>query len=162
MILAVLGTHEQPFPRAVRMAHALRDPTDEELHVQRGHTQRIPGLDARWQQWYGREELDEAMLSASVVIVHGGSGCIYQAINLGLRPVVIPRLARHGEHVDDHQLQLPGRLAATGRVVLWAPGQAPGDVRRLAERGRTRRILGPHRDLRGAVWGAAEELRRKG
>lgn len=162
MILAVLGTHEQPFPRAVRMAHALRNPPEEELCVQHGHTPRLGGIDARWQQWYGREELDEAMLSASVVVVHGGSGCIYQALNLGLRPVVIPRLARYREHVDDHQLQLPGRLAATGRVVLWAPEQAPGDVRRMAERGRSRRLLATRRDLREAVWGAAEELTGRG
>lgn len=162
MILAVLGTHEQPFPRAVRMAHALRDPPREELHVQHGHTPPCPGIDARWQQWYEREELDEAMLSASVVVVHGGSGSIYQALMLGLRPVVIPRLARYREHVDDHQLQLPGRLATTGRVVLWAPREGPGDVRRRAERGRSRSFLAARRDLREAVWGAAEELTGKG
>jgi UDP-N-acetylglucosamine transferase subunit ALG13 len=162
VILAVLGTHEQPFPRAVRMAHALRSPPEEVLHVQHGHTPRLGGIDARWQQWYEREELDEAMLSASVVVVHGGSGCIYQALNLGLRPVVIPRLARHREQVDDHQLQLPARLAATGRVVLWAPGQTPGDVRRRAERGRSQRRLAARRDLREAVWSAAEDLTGRG
>jgi UDP-N-acetylglucosamine transferase subunit ALG13 len=162
VILAVLGTHERPFPRAVRMAHALRNPADEELHVQHGHTHRVAGIDARWQQWYGPQELDEAMLSASVVVVHGGSGCIYQALNLGLRPVVIPRLARYREHVDDHQLQLPARLAEAGRVVLWAPHQAPGDVRRIAERGRSRRLLATRGELREAVWDAAEELARRG
>ena len=102
------------------------------------------------------------MLSASVVVVHGGSGSIYQALMLGLRPVVIPRLARYREHVDDHQLQLPARLATMGRVVLWAPREGPGDVRRRAERGRSRSFLATRRDLREAVWAAAEELTGKG
>jgi UDP-N-acetylglucosamine transferase subunit ALG13 len=162
VILAVLGTHEQPFPRAVRMAHALRSPPQEELHVQHGHTLRLPGIDARWQQWYDRDELDEAMLSASVVVVHGGSGSIYEALNLGLRPVVIPRLARYREHVDDHQLQLPARLAAEGRVVLWPPGETAGGVRRRTERNLPRLVVTRRRDLREAVWAAAEELTRSG
>ncbi len=157
MILAVLGTHEQPFPRAIRMADALRGPR-EELHVQHGHTPRCPGIEARWQRWYEREELDEAMLSASVVVVHGGSGCIYQALNLGLRPLVIPRLSSYREHVDDHQLQLPARLASAGRVVLWPPGRTAGEVRRRAERGAREPVAIKHRDIREAVWAAAEEL----
>ena len=98
------------------------------------------------------------MLSASVVVVHGGSGCIYQALNLGLRPLVIPRLARYREHVDDHQLQLPSRLASEGRVVLWPPGETAGEVRRRAERAAPGRDGLKHPDIRQAVWAAAEEL----
>ncbi len=143
------------------MADALRRLPEEELHIQHGHTPRYPGIDARWQQWYERGELDEAMLSASVVVVHGGSGCIYQALNLGLRPVVIPRLARFREHVDDHQLQLPGRLAVEGRVVLWAAHEPAGDIRRRAERTASRRHVAAHPDLREVVWGTAEELTRR-
>ena len=158
MILAVLGTHEQPFPRAVRMADALRATPEEELHVQHGHTPRYPGIEARWQQWYERNELGEAMLSASIVVVHGGSGSIYQALNLGLRPIVIPRLARYREHVDDHQLQLPARLAATGRVVLWPPGEPAAPVRERAERPTPDCEQTSHLDLRRAVWASAELL----
>ncbi len=143
------------------MANALRRSPEEELHIQHGHTPRYPGIEARWQQWYERGELDRAMLSASLVLVHGGSGCIYQALNLGLRPVVIPRLARLREHVDDHQLQLPGRLAAEGRVVLWAANEPAGDVRRRAERSAPRRHVAAKGELRKAVWGAAEELTRR-
>jgi len=42
---------------------------------------------------------------ATVVVTHGGPGSIMLALAEGREPVVIPRMARYGEHVDDHQVQ---------------------------------------------------------
>lgn len=51
-------------------------------------------------------EVLAAMNGADVVVCHAGSGTIRDALKLGHVPVVVPRLAKHGEHVNDHQLEL--------------------------------------------------------
>ncbi len=43
---------------------------------------------------------------ADVVVCHSGVGSLLDLIEQGIRPIVLPRLARFGEHVDDHQIEL--------------------------------------------------------
>ena len=154
MILVVLGTHDQPFPRAVRLANELTKP-GEELVVQHGHTPPLGQLAAQWRQWCSRAELNALMRAARIVVVHGGSGCIVGAQRQGARPVVVPRLARYGEHVDDHQTQLSKRLEATQRVVVWHESEPTEAIlarlQREADGGES--VYGPN--LRPVVWAAS-------
>ena len=43
---------------------------------------------------------------ADIVITHGGTGAIIGAVKRGKKVIAVPRLARFGEHVDNHQLQI--------------------------------------------------------
>jgi UDP-N-acetylglucosamine transferase subunit ALG13 len=63
------------------------------------------------------EEMVDAMERASSVICHAGVGTIMSALKVGHTPVVIPRRAQYGEHVDDHQLDIANRFAERGLVV---------------------------------------------
>jgi UDP-N-acetylglucosamine transferase subunit ALG13 len=55
---------------------------------------------------------------ADIVVSHAGVGTILCAIRAGHTPVIIPRLKRHGEAVDDHQADLAAALANHGTVWL--------------------------------------------
>jgi len=57
------------------------------------------------------------MENAEYVVCHAGSGLISAALRAGRRPLVLPRLARHGEHFDDHQTQIVAKLERLGLVV---------------------------------------------
>ena len=46
------------------------------------------------------------MSQCQTVITHGGTGVIIGAVKQGKKVIAVPRLARYGEHVDDHQVQL--------------------------------------------------------
>ncbi len=158
MILVIVGTHWQPFPRAIQRGFELLDP-GEELVVQHGHTPPTPHVLARWMRWCPRAKLDSLICAARVVVVHGGSGCIFQALHNGKRPVVEPRLARYCEHVDDHQTQLPKRLAREFQVVVWNDGDGAASVKAKLEQ--LVNVAPPvQRDLRPAVWEAARVLSR--
>ena len=63
------------------------------------------------------EEFEQYMEMADVVICHGGCGSIIPALRRGKVPVVVPRLKKYGEHVNDHQMQLTQILADEGRVI---------------------------------------------
>jgi UDP-N-acetylglucosamine transferase subunit ALG13 len=159
VILAVCSTHWHPFPRLIRLAASLAEYKGEELHVQHGHTDPVPDVEAHWVQWYTRPELTEAMRAASAVVVHGGSGCIYHALRLGIRPIPVPRLTQFGEHVDDHQLQLCGTLEREGRVVTWHDGLSAQTIHeRIAALSGAPMTSRPN--LRPAVWEAARALAR--
>lgn len=43
---------------------------------------------------------------ASIIICHGGTGAIINAIKQGKKVIAIPRQEKYHEHVDDHQLQI--------------------------------------------------------
>lgn len=55
---------------------------------------------------------------ADVVVCHAGSGTLRDAIDAGHVPVVLPRRAELGEHVDDHQFDVAQALFEAGRILL--------------------------------------------
>jgi UDP-N-acetylglucosamine--N-acetylmuramyl-(pentapeptide) pyrophosphoryl-undecaprenol N-acetylglucosamine transferase len=115
LIFATLGTHHRPFDRFVRIAVAIAG--DEQLVIQHGHTARVPaGPSVQWHQWLSPQEMAALTRAADVVVTHAGVASIVDAVRAGHRPIVVPRRAHLGEHVDDHQLQIVSALEALGIV----------------------------------------------
>jgi UDP-N-acetylglucosamine--N-acetylmuramyl-(pentapeptide) pyrophosphoryl-undecaprenol N-acetylglucosamine transferase len=52
-----------------------------------------------------------AIRGADVVVAHAGTGIALMALENGKCPILVPRRAMHGEHVDDHQLTIALELA---------------------------------------------------
>jgi exopolysaccharide biosynthesis glucuronosyltransferase PssE len=128
LIFATVGTHHQPFERFVSAALALA--AGSELVLQHGHTPRVAaGPAVRWHQWLAPDEMNDLMREAAIVITHAGVASIVDAVRSGHRPIVVARRKHLGEHVDDHQLQIVGALAAL-RVVtpLNEGGDLPPDT----------------------------------
>lgn len=114
MIFVTVGTHHQPFGRLLDAVGAL---SDDQIIVQHGHSPAPAGV-ALAVPFLTFAEMEERMLTADVVVTHAGVGSILLALRCGHTPVVVPRLRRHGEHVDDHQAELAGALAQRGEVVV--------------------------------------------
>src|ERR687892_1143035 len=64
------------------------------------------------------DEVLEHCRDARAVVTHAGVGSVITALSCGQRPLVVPRLSRHGEAVDDHQLEWARRFAASGLLTL--------------------------------------------
>ena len=62
------------------------------------------------------EELRELAVDADVIVCHGGPGTIHDALSAGVRPIVAPRSAADGEHVDDHQQRFADFLERTAAI----------------------------------------------
>jgi UDP-N-acetylglucosamine transferase subunit ALG13 len=123
MVFVTIGTSE-PFDRLLR---ALPQLDGEELVVQAGESDLRPD-GARCISYVPYEELVELIRAARVVVTHAGVGTIMTVLANGKRPVVMPRLARFGEAVDDHQLPLARRLAEDGFVTLAEDEAALADA----------------------------------
>ena len=75
------------------------------------------------------EVFDRLMADSDVFVTHAGVGTLMRALELGVRPLVVPRRVARGEHVDDHQLQVVRELAERGLVLLRDPQDlADGDL----------------------------------
>jgi UDP-N-acetylglucosamine transferase subunit ALG13 len=75
------------------------------------------------------------MGEADTVIAHAGAGTILVARNMGHVPVVMPRLKRFGETVDDHQVELAIALEQAGQVTaVWDAASLPACVAQSPKR----------------------------
>jgi UDP-N-acetylglucosamine transferase subunit ALG13 len=65
-----------------------------------------------------RADVLELLLGADLVVTQGGPGGIKDSWECGLLPIVVPRLARLNEVVDDHQVAFAQQLARKGLLVV--------------------------------------------
>jgi UDP-N-acetylglucosamine transferase subunit ALG13 len=154
VIFVTLGTHQQPFTRALDALAGL-DPA-EPMMIQHGATSpRAQSATVTWVDYLATDVLIASMRDARVVISHAGVGSAVTAIRAGKKPVLIPRLARFGEHVDDHQLQLARRFAARELALVFEAGDDICELAAEAERSGPPALRTTGNGLRNAVATAA-------
>jgi UDP-N-acetylglucosamine--N-acetylmuramyl-(pentapeptide) pyrophosphoryl-undecaprenol N-acetylglucosamine transferase len=128
-IFVSLGTiRPYRFDRLVDAVLAVHDPAKHEVVWQLGVTTRddLPG---RVEEWLSGGEMLSLFDWCDVLVSHAGVGTALQALNQGVNTLLVPRRARHGEHVDDHQEQIARLLAARGLArVREADSLAPTDL----------------------------------
>lgn len=154
MIYVSLGTHEQPFVRALDIVLSLT--ADEYLVIQHGSTPaRADTLkNCSWEQFVEWSVMRQHLADASVVVGHAGVGFILLALQTGKIPVVIPRLARFHEHVDDHQVEIAEGFAQRG-LVVHCRDSAHSDESVATARSSSMAAVETGRSLRKAVFEAA-------
>jgi UDP-N-acetylglucosamine transferase subunit ALG13 len=113
VILATVGTHGDPFPRFIELVREL----DDDVVLQYGHNPRPDGFPGAM-AFMAFDEMVAQMKAAEAVVTHAGVGSILCARDAGHVPVVVPRLKRYNEHVDDHQAELARSLEEGGHVVV--------------------------------------------
>ena len=98
MILVVVGSTSIPFDRLLRGIDELA--ADEPVLVQRGPSSVVPKRSV-CVEFMPFDEMVENVRRARVVVTHCGVGIILVSLMNGKRPVVVPRLHRFGEAVDE-------------------------------------------------------------
>lgn len=125
-VLVMLGTLDYRFDRLVKHVTSVAR----------------PGWNITWQvgpNAYGElpgdvhglvplASLAAACRDADLVIAHAGVGSALTALEAGRQPVLVPRERAHGEHIDDHQLQIAAELSSRGLARHLTPEQLTADV----------------------------------
>jgi UDP-N-acetylglucosamine transferase subunit ALG13 len=137
-IVITLGTYRgYSFVRVVKRLRAIL-PAGAEVLWQTGDTD-VGGLGIEGHYAIPEAELTAAMGEADVVIAHAGVGTALAAFEVGKCPLLVPRRHAHGEHVDDHQIQIADELAARDLAVsVDADELGFADLERAAARSVTR------------------------
>lgn len=145
LIFLSLGTHEQPFSRAIGLLKPLVA-AGQTVVVQHGSTAPRPDWPGyEWFEYLTYEEMRERITTSHAFFCHAGVGSVLTALMHGVTPVIMPRLAQFGEHVDDHQVQLTRKLVDRGLAL----DVSEGDVAAVAHQASA---------ARGKARGAGKEL----
>jgi UDP-N-acetylglucosamine transferase subunit ALG13 len=118
-IVVTVGTDHHPFDRLIAWTNDwLRQHPEHTggFYVQSGTASVLP--DCPGSRFLEAGQLGELLDTADVMLCHGGPGSIADAWERGQVPIVVPRLRRFGEVVDDHQVDFCRKLAEVGRVRL--------------------------------------------
>jgi len=119
LVFVTVGTDHHPFDRLVGWIDswiASKPAGLVRCRMQTGTS--LPPRHVPFRDYLSPAELEAAMKEAAAVVCHGGPATIMMCRGLDKKPIVVPRRADLGEHVDGHQLLFARRMAALGDLEL--------------------------------------------
>lgn len=118
MILVTLGTQDKQF---IRLLEAVEKQIElgnikDEVVVQAGFT-RFDSKNMEIFDYISIDKFNELLDKADIIITHGGVGTIITGIKEGKKVIAAARLAKYGEHTNDHQLQILDNFGDEGYIL---------------------------------------------
>lgn len=107
MIFVAVGTQKFQMNRLLKAVDDLieRGELTGEVFAQVGHSDYAP-RNYGYKDFLSKEDFQSCISRCDLLITHSGVATIIAGLKLSKPVVVVPRLAKFGEHVDDHQLQI--------------------------------------------------------
>jgi UDP-N-acetylglucosamine transferase subunit ALG13 len=115
MIFVMVGTHSLGFERLIKKMDEIAGST--EVIMQIGTSKYLP-KNAEYFDFAGLKRIYGNIEKADVVVTHGGIGCVTDSLAHGKPTVIVPRRKRFSEHTNDHQMDLAGEIAGSGKAVM--------------------------------------------
>jgi len=118
LILVTLGTINFPFPRMTDWLRVLLEQKviSESVLYQHGATssdslnnplvQKLPMI--------SKEQMQQSIRESRLIISHAGQGSTKMLLESGKSFIIVPRLQRFKEHIDDHQLDFSRAMQRLG------------------------------------------------
>ena len=116
MILVTLGTQKFQMNRLVEAVDKLAPSLGEEVFIQTGNSSYIP-KNCKYQDFVNVEDFQQMIKTCSLLITHSGVGSIMTGVSNNRPIIVVPRLEKYHEHVDDHQVQIAEAFEQKGLVL---------------------------------------------
>ena len=119
LILVSVGASEYPFDRLLKIIDEFCGEgfiDGQDVIAQIGNTNYKP-LNYRNFSLIGRDEFQNYINQADIIITHAGTGCVVPPLKQGKKIIVFPRLEEYNEHLDNHQLELCDIFVSEGYVM---------------------------------------------
>jgi len=116
MIFVTVGLHYKGFERVIKKMDEIAGKIDEEVIMQIGSSKYKPN-NAKFFDFVEEKKISEYFRQARIIIAHAGAGTILMALSFNKPIIVVPRLKRFGEDIDDQQLELAEVLSKEGKVI---------------------------------------------
>ena len=122
MIFITVGTQKFPFDRLLQYIDKLIEKgiLQEEVFAQTGYSNYEPRY-YTYQRFLDREDFKQYILNSQLVITHGGTGSIMNAIKAGKKVIAVARRKEYGEHIDNHQEEIIQQLL--GKKIILGVNQ---------------------------------------
>lgn len=134
MIFVSVGTQKFQMNRLLSELDSLvgQGVITEEVFAQRGSSDYIP-KNFETKEFLSKEEFGKKLSECSLLVTHSGVATIMEGIKQRKPVVVVPRLAKYGEHVDDHQKQIAESFSEKKFVLTCPESESLGSVIKQAE-----------------------------
>ena len=118
LIFVTLGTQDKKFPR---LLEAIQKQIDTgkikyKIIVQKGCTDFFSS-DMELHDMLTMDEFDKYIRECDLLITHGGVGSIIKGLDNNKKIIAAARLAKYGEHHNDHQLQIIDNFYNAGYIL---------------------------------------------
>lgn len=119
MITVTLGTIPYPFDRAVDWIRFCLEQgiIQESVFIQHGATNVDSLADnclVTASPYLSSEDLSKVILDSRLVVAHAGQGSTRKLARSSKSFTIMPRQARYGEHIDNHQLEFAENIVGFG------------------------------------------------
>ena len=138
MIFVAVGTQKFPFNRLLETIDKLLEDgkIKEEVFAQTGNSTYKP-RHYRYQAFLGKDEFQNYIDGCTLIVTHSGVATIMESLKKDKPIIVMPRLAKYGEHVDDHQVQIADSFRDLNFIYECGEGD---DLAKLIEESRLHRF----------------------
>lgn len=122
MVFVSVGTQKQQFTRIFQLVENSKVLKDDEIVAQTGNT-KVESKKIKMLPSIDNNKFNEYIKKADFVICHGGVGTIFNALENNKRILVVPRLCKYEEHINDHQLEVACELEKDGYLIVYNDGE---------------------------------------
>lgn len=134
MILVVLGTQDKRFERLIKMVDEAiqKQWIQEEVIVQAGCTSYASDK-MKIFDLIDMTSFEQYMKECRILITHGGVGTIMSALRCKKPVIACARLAKYGEHHNDHQCEIIETFSDKGYLIQVKDNQTLEEALKKAE-----------------------------
>lgn len=107
MIFVAVGTQKFQMNRLLKevdMCVEQKD-IDEEVFAQIGNSTYLP-KNFKYSRFLSKDDFNNKIKNCNLLITHSGVATIIAGLRYNKPVIVVPRLSKYNEHVDNHQLQI--------------------------------------------------------
>lgn len=119
MIYVAVGTQKFQFNRLLSILDKMVDEglIKEDIFAQIGHSDYLP-QNYMYKVFLNKVEFENYVKKCDLLITHGGVATIIAGLKYNKPVIVVPRLAKFGEHADDHQIQIAESFSEQNFVMM--------------------------------------------
>lgn len=119
MIFVAVGTQKFPFNRLLRQIDDLvaRNVIREPVIAQTGNSDYQP-KNYEYRRFFQKDDFEDHVKSCDLLITHSGVATIITGLRYEKKVIVVPRLCKFAEHVDDHQVQIAQSFSRQNLVFM--------------------------------------------
>jgi len=121
MIFVTVGC-VAPFDRLIRAADSLASVSANEAWFAQIGAGSFEPKHMEFARFLDKADFDRHVHRSDFIIAHGGIGIVSDALKASKPLLVVPRTARLGEHVNDHQVESTKFYADNGHVLVANEG----------------------------------------
>jgi len=119
MIFVTVGTEKFPFNRLLKLIDHGKETgqISEDVFGQIGCATYVP-LFYPYRAFLSFEEMIWYVSNCSVVVAHAGVGSTLLCLRIGRIPILFPRSAAKGEHLDNHQIEFADMMEKEQKAIV--------------------------------------------